>query len=277
ERYVLRISRPGKHTLEEVRSEMAWLSALRRDTALVVPEPVATRDGALAQMFATEGVPEARICVLLRWVEGRFLNARLAPQHLHRVGAFTARLHDHAAAFAPPAGFTRGRVARVDAAWETVTLQRVAAARPRGDVALMRATIQQIRATLDSLSQDPAVYGLLHADLHQENYLFHRPEVRAIDFDDCAFGHHLYDLSVTLSEVEHHANFAALRAALLSGYRAVRPLPDGHDMALPALIARRRIDLIMWLIDSREHPGFHDRWGPDVTEELRRLRAFANR
>src|SRR3954467_8351311 len=71
-RYVLRIHRPDKHTAEEIRSEIAWLSALHRDTGLAVPEPIATTEGMLLTVAADEGVPEARVCVLFRWMEGRF-------------------------------------------------------------------------------------------------------------------------------------------------------------------------------------------------------------
>ena len=49
-RYVLRLSRPisGMDMRKQVRLEMAWLSALSRDTDLGVPEPVPTRSGALS-------------------------------------------------------------------------------------------------------------------------------------------------------------------------------------------------------------------------------------
>jgi len=271
-RYVLRISRPGKHTLEEVRSEVAWLAALRRDTGLGVPEPVPTRDGDLAILVAGEGVPEARICALFRWVEGRFVNAGLTPQHSAQVGAFAARMHEHVAGFVPPAGFTRGRLAAVDPAWEADTLGRVAAVRSPADVATLQAVIAHIRAALAPLGQEPDTHGLIHGDLHQWNYLFHRGAMRAIDFDDCGFGPFLYDLSVPLYELEDHPRFPAMRAALLAGYRRVRPLPAAHEAILPALLLRRRIDILMWNLDSREHPAFRDRWAAHVTYDLGRLR-----
>jgi Ser/Thr protein kinase RdoA (MazF antagonist) len=256
-----------------VRSEMAWLAALRRDTALGVPEPVPARDGSLVVVAAIEGVPEPRFCALFRWLEGRFLNATLTPRHLERVGVFTARLHDHAARFTPPDGFTRWQAARADPEWEVDTLRRLGEVRPHGDVATMRAAIDKIRETTESLGQGPDVYGLIHADLHQENYLFHRGEVCAIDFDDCGYGHHLYDLSVTLYELGEHANLRALRATLLAGYRSVRPLPAAHETALPAFLMLRRIQTIMWQVDSRDHPAFRNRWQAGVTYDLGVLRS----
>jgi Ser/Thr protein kinase RdoA (MazF antagonist) len=41
-------------------------------------------------------------------------------------------------------------------------------------------------------------FGLIHADLHLDNALFWRDDVRIIDFDDCGFGYWLYDIAVSL-------------------------------------------------------------------------------
>jgi Ser/Thr protein kinase RdoA (MazF antagonist) len=273
-RFLLRISRPGKHTLEEVRSEMAWLCALRRETRLLVPDPVVTQGGDLATLVAAAGVPEPRICVVTQWVAGHFLNAGLTPQRLQRVGALTARLHAHAQTFAPPPAFTRASVARLDETWEEAILARVAVVRPPDEVALLRTAIQQIRALVNLLGEESDARGLIHADLHQENYLFDAREAGAIDFDDCGYGPYLYDLAVTLSEIQGRSNAASLGEALLAGYRRVRHVPVEHERVLPALMERRRIDLILWWIDSRTHPAFRDRWDANLRRDLRSLQAF---
>lgn len=108
--YVLRIHRPGNHSLAAIRSELLWLSTLRRDTDLVVPEPVPSKDGSLFTVVETEGVPQPRCCVLFRWIPGRFLNAGLSPLALGRVGTLMARLHQHAQQFTLPEGFVRPRL-----------------------------------------------------------------------------------------------------------------------------------------------------------------------
>jgi Ser/Thr protein kinase RdoA (MazF antagonist) len=107
-RYLLRIHRvtgtpfhPPRR-VADVGSEVIWLSALRREAGLRVPEPMPAVDGSTVVVVAVDGVPEPRICVLFRWEAGRFLDARLTPSHLERLGAFMARLHDHAAGFVPP-------------------------------------------------------------------------------------------------------------------------------------------------------------------------------
>ena len=109
-RHVLRISRPDLHSADTIGSEMAWLAALASDTSVRVPAPVTARDGALVVAGTHAGVPEARPCVLLRWVDGRFLNRGLTPDHLALMGAALADMQVHAARWTPPPGFVRPRV-----------------------------------------------------------------------------------------------------------------------------------------------------------------------
>src|SRR5437879_7981433 len=67
-RYVVRIHRPGSQDASTIQSELLWLLALRHEAGLVVPEPVAARDGALVTLASAAGVPGARHCVVFRWV-----------------------------------------------------------------------------------------------------------------------------------------------------------------------------------------------------------------
>ena len=116
----------------------------------------------------------------------------------------------------------------------------------------------------------PATFGLIHGDLHQENYLFRDGRAGAIDFDDCGFGYFLYDLAVTLSEVDGRAQTSALRDGLLTGYQEVRPLPPGLAEHLPAFLALRELKLTLWFVEQRNLPGFAD-WQGEVDRGLEHL------
>ena len=294
--YVLRIHRPEQHTIEAIHSELLWLAALQQDTALKIPQPILTKDGAFFTIASADGVPEPRACALFRWLPGRFLYRQLKPSHLERVGMFTARLHEHAAKWRFPPNFVRGRIdvltaeARRDSLLNPHNMSSAALAgnpaeedtnrclrlvgelfRPE-DVASVTQAIQQIRLMLDSLGYSSENFGLIHADLHQENYFFDHGQVSAIDFDDCGFGHYLYDLSVTLIEIYNLPGYAAFRTALLAGYRSVRPLPAEHEAFLNTFFVLRCLQLLVWVLESREHPAFRDRWERWAGEELQYLR-----
>jgi Ser/Thr protein kinase RdoA (MazF antagonist) len=118
------------------------------------------------------------------------------------------------------------------------------------------AVFDRVRRTEAALGDTPDTFGLLHGDLHQGNYLFRGAEVSAIDFDDCGWGHFIYDVAVTLSEVSALCHYPALREGLLAGYQRVRPLPAGLDRHLPAFLALRELKLVMWLLEERGRPGF---------------------
>ncbi len=275
-RYALRITRPGKSTVTEVQSELTWLVALHRETDLVVPDPVPTRAGTLLTVASATGVPEPRICVLFRWVPGRFVRQRLLPHHLEQVGRLTAQLQDHAQGFQPPPGFTRKRIDDLPATRAAV-VPLVAGVRPPSDVALVEAALDRVTTTLDGLGHGPDAYGLIHSDLHQWNYLFHHGQVHLLDFDDCGYAPFLYDLAVTAFEVEASPHFPALRAALLSGYGATRPLPPDPETVLTTLTQLRRIQNLVWDIGLQGDVYVRDHWQQIVTTALDQLRAFLTR
>lgn len=284
ERYVLRIHRPHKNSADEIRSEVIWLAALHRDTDLSVPEPIATRDGALLTVAEHEGVPEARICTLFRWMDGRFLDDGLTPSHLEKVGVLTARLHNHASTFVPPPGFVRGRRVQgsggiraqdnllTDEAMESATGMVDALCSPEA-ACTVEAVIHRIRQVCAELGEGPDNFGLIHADLHQWNYMFWHGEARAIDFDDCGFGPFIYDLGTTLSELRHRADYPNLESALLSAYRTIRPFPIEHEPYIDTFVALRELQIMLWRLEMREHPAFHD-WQIKTERATARLRQF---
>ena len=146
-------------------------------------------------------------------------------------------------------------------------------ARLLGDAArrVLADALRSARRSIAALAVTQSRRGLIHADLHYENVLFRTGTPLAIDFDDCGWGDYLYDLAVPLSELEDRSNYEALRDALLAGYARQRPLPRGFDDHLRALAILRRVQLIMWILESRDHAAFRDSWRSWARQEVRTL------
>jgi Ser/Thr protein kinase RdoA (MazF antagonist) len=288
ERYVLRLYRPDTGNAAEIRSELLWLQALRRDTDLAVPEPVPAKDGELVLAAAGPSMPDPRPCVLLRWMDGRFLyNVAPSRERLRRIGAFIAGLHRHAERFEPPPGFVRDRqdADSLLGGWDTDpdarrrTWDGAPGPLTMADESLLERAVERLRPAAEGLRPAPDTFGLIHADLHPANVLLHRGEVRAIDFDDCSFGYFAYDLAVFLCHLEEQdwPDLAGKQAALLEGYRNVRPFPDSQVALLPTFVALRRLESVPWLAEMSTHPTMR-RWVPrELARRLAGLRRYVDR
>lgn len=249
DRFLLRVHRPARHghnvdSAAAVGSELDWLTALRAGTDLLVPAPLRTVGGELTTVVAASpgGMPEPRVCSVLRWMDGRVHAAAPRPVHLRRLGGVMARLHNHASQWRIPPDFARirwdwetffgntmvyGGIGAADV-WELLPddlrhrFARVAA---------------DMRSVMTQLGEAPDSIGLIHADLHLGNTLFWRDQVKVIDFDDCGFGYWLYDIAVSLWELRPRNNYEHFQSALIDGYTQHRPLPPGGLACLDDFIA----------------------------------------
>jgi Ser/Thr protein kinase RdoA (MazF antagonist) len=257
-RHLVRVHRPARHgrdvdSMAAIRSELAWLRALRIDTELAVPDPLVAGDGSLAVEASTAG--ETRACTVLRWVDGRIREASARPVHLFRLGEAMARLHDQADGWTPPPDFVRIRWDHETFFGEGMVYGNTPA---RGCWALLPAEVrvrfESVEARMAAIMSDVGGVGLIHADLHLGNAVFHRGGVGLIDFDDCGTGSRLYELAVALWELRDRGDYARFRESLLSGYRTWRDVDVVH---LDDFIALRQVAFDLWYTGMAQvNPAF---------------------
>ncbi len=265
EAYVLRLHRPGYNSLEELQSERVWTRALT-GAGVRVPIGLPTRNGKDFVTVAIPGLGETRHVGVTSWTKGAVLNELLGetkdtPLFEHRfeqLGQIAAALHNQSAAWRPPAGFTRHAVDADGLMGETPFWgpfwDHPALTAP--ERALMLSTRDRLHAALARLGKDPATYGVIHADLHPGNLLADGEALTVIDFDDAAFGWHVYDIAVGLAHYADRPDFPAIQAAFLRGYRARRPLTEEAVALLPMFILIRDLAVIGWLLQRPEiDPG----------------------
>jgi Ser/Thr protein kinase RdoA (MazF antagonist) len=124
---------------------------------------------------------------------------------------------------------------------------------------VMQRVLQRVRQAQGALGSGPDAFGLIHADIHQRNYLFNGRDVRLIDFGDCGWSHYLYDFAVTLNELDGMPNYAALRAGLLAGYRSVRELAPAQEALIDTFVMLRRLQDVTWFVKVRDDPSYRQR------------------
>lgn len=275
--YLLRVHEPGYQEPEAIELELAWLSAMRRDAGLPVPEPVPTLDGQLLLPISVPGIPQIRNCSLLRWVKGHAVHHRCQPYHLQAQGRLLARLHNFAARWQPPAG---GIKRQFD--WDGLFQNDVGSGMPNGEAWALLSPVhreafsfvaQRVREVMDAWGKGRDVYGLIHGDLGIDaNLLFWRREPRAIDFDDSGFGYWIFDLAVGLDFCWDDAAFLQYREALLSGYTELRSLPEEQVEHLELFLAALQVYWNLWAVGGTHlYPDLLQYFGERIAQTAERV------
>ncbi len=255
ERRALRIHRPGYHSDDALRSELQWMRALS-EAGIAVPEIVPTAAGELFASGEFPGVPARLQIDMFDWIDGQQVGtveggvgAADIEATYRTIGSLAGRLHNQAAGWQPPEGFTRhawcehglmGEQPFWGRFWELPALT----ADQRG--LLVRAR-ERVFQDLSKLDKSPAQYSMIHADFAPENLMVEGDQIRLIDFDDSGFGWHLFELVTSLYFILGEDYFDAAQAALIEGYRSERALPDDQLALLPLFFLARGTTYVGWV------------------------------
>lgn len=259
--HLVRVHRPQRHgrgvdSAAAIRSEICWLTAIRLDTDLCVPEALAASSGASTVEATAAG--QTRVCSVLRWMDGRIMEESARPIHLRRLGEAMALLHNQGDHWSPPSDFVRIRWDRETFFGDVMVYGDTPAAGCWDLLPLpVRTRFELVAAHSGDLIDTSGDWGLIHADLHLGNALFRDGQVKLIDFDDSGYGPRLYELAVAVWELRDEPNYEDFRDALLAGYRMHREVDARH---LDDFIAVRQVAFGLWFTGMAQiNPDFAGR------------------
>jgi Ser/Thr protein kinase RdoA (MazF antagonist) len=257
--WVLRVHRVGYSSAEEIRSELLWMQALRRDGVIDTALPLPGIDGDPVQVLKPSSGAHAlppRFAVAFERLPGIEPDSRDAVHWFERLGESTARMHGHAKRWPLPSDFCRKR-------WDFDAMVgpqgfwgswRAAIGLEPSGVAVLESALELIRTRLDRYGAGAQVFGLVHADLRLANLLVDGPNLRIIDFDDCGFSWFLYDFATAVSFIEHEPYVPELLRAWVAGYRKESSLDARAIAEIPTFVVLRRVLLTAWLASHAEVP-----------------------
>ncbi|CAN0211230.1 unnamed protein product [Ectocarpus sp. 12 AP-2014] len=246
QRYALRAHKLGYHQRSDIENELKWLNALQ-ESGIQVPRPIAGLDGNYVQQYQVSAGKEINL-VLFNWVNGTEPTADVDLSAFKRLGAITAKLHQHSQNWRRPADFSR-------IAWDHRSMVgpqghwgnwRDAVNLDSSTLGLIEDTLQRVDYELASYGKDDTRYGLIHADLRLANLLDDHEQTHVIDFDDCGFGWYMHDLAAALSFYEHHERLNDWIEHWLAGYGTVASLSAQDITMIPTFIIQRRIQILAW-------------------------------
>ena len=229
---------------EAYRYELDLLAYLG-EYRLPVPEPVKRLNGELLSVTGAEtGMPTgttsgSRCGALFRFFEGEehvTWHPEVNEPVVISFGAAVAEIHQRADQFNRP--YCRHHFDLqylLDGPLQT--LESILTERRRQALSFFKEYADQMRRQISVLGKGKDIYGLIHADLHVGNILYHPENGYCIlDFDQCAFGWRAYDVATFLYNINEtvpdHLTDEIWRC-FLEGYNQVRPLTQAELDCLP--------------------------------------------
>lgn len=250
---ILRLNRPDYHTREELEAELVWIHSIRQHTSIIVPEVIPSQRGEWVQEFSTPLHGSSILhCTMFSFLTGSApdeSNPDGLVKYFRELGQVTARLHQHTRNWGTAHPLNRPT-------WDHDTMLGERARWGRwqdglnvttSQVALFQQVSETIQTRLHMFGRSPERFGLIHADLRLANLLVEKGQIKVLDFDDCGYSWFLYDLAAGLSFIEHQDSVPELIDSWLSGYEAIRRLPDEDKLEIPTFIMLRRLMLLAWI------------------------------
>lgn len=227
-----------------IQSELLWLDAIAHNTELTVPQPVQNCWGEWVTTFTSAEFGSSISCSLLRWVEGQHLDGEPTAKQVRQLGKLMAQLHQHSSCWSLPSGFSRPThdVEQLKSATSQLGVLVESGTISTEDYQVFQKAATQVQEFMPSLQQTRDTWGLIHADLHQGNYVLYGEEVRPIDFSRCGFGFYLYDIGESVGDID-----ASLRLDFFEGYTSIRELPADYQSIVEAFFVGATVENFAFL------------------------------
>jgi len=241
-----------------VNSELEWISAISRDTNIVVPVPYKNIHGEYVTVI--DGIS----CSLTKWLEGSpsgfgkpdgYIKALVANEDMDEfddkedaVSFITVlgKLHKHASEWTLPAGFKRP-VNELDDIVMTSTYARLDSLNidlyNKDDINVIKLAVKKAFEKKKTIEKTHMTWGLVHSDYQPSNYLVHNHEIRPIDFGGCGFNYYLADVALAIHFIAPHK-----REFFLDLYSKYFPLPDNYISLIETLYITSEFQILSWYL-----------------------------
>jgi len=267
QRYALRLNINSTRNEANIAAEVQWVRTLSRVAGINVPSPIATLDDQFVVSALHEESQQQIYGVMYSWLEGEEIGDEPTTEQLNLVGRSIALMHENSM------DFVLGANAQLptfdDFFWgtEDYLFSDKSTLHPEDKDAIQRAHDLIMKYTKQLYAESPV--HIIHADYHSWNLMWHEGRLSIFDFDDCGFGVEAQDLAVAL----YYLDTPEQDAALLDGYKSVRPLPVYSENAMKALLLQRRLLLLNYLFETKN--AEHKEMLPAYLEKsMERVSAF---
>ena len=260
---ILRLGHSLRRSPQLIQAEVDWINYLAAGGAGVA-RALFSASGRLVEAL-DDGQGGQFLATAFERARGKDADdSEWTPALFERYGELIGRIHALSRSYTPP------HPDCVRYAWDEDDNVNVVQFLPAqdGDIAAHFAVLLKY---LQTLPRDNASYGLIHQDAHRSNFFVDETgRLTLFDFDDCCYGHYIYDLAMVIFyAITNHPEPAAAVAdflpAFLQGYRRENHLDAAWFKEIPPFLKLREIDL---------YAVIHRSIGPGPYEGMPWIRGF---
>ena len=254
-RFILRIGHSGRRSPDLIRGEVDWINYLAAGGASVA-RAILSEDGNLVEPVA-DGQDGEFLCTAFVHAPGNNIRrAQVNDRLFQNYGRLIGRMH------ALAKKYTVSNPAWQRYTWDSPENNTAERQMPIKEAVALE-SYRRVLAHLRSLPQDPESYGMIHQDAHPGNFFVDDDyRITLFDFDDCVYGHFIYDIAMVLfytsiGEPDPAEYTRRFMPVFLSAYREENRLDPAWLQELPHFMKLREIDLfaaIHFSFEDGDHP-----------------------
>jgi Ser/Thr protein kinase RdoA (MazF antagonist) len=245
QKYALRLNINSTRTNSNIQAETQWVRDLARVPSINVPTPIASLEDKYLVSAHHADSGQTIYGVMYSWLDGEEIGDEPKLDQLHTVGRAMALLHENSSNFTLTDGAELPTFNDFFWGTEDYLFSGKSTLIPK-DRQLIEQARDLIMMYTDQLYATSVVH-IIHADLHGWNLMWHEDQLSIFDFDDCGYGVEAQDIAVAL----YYLDTPEQDAALLDGYKSIRPLPVYSEKAMKALLLQRRLLLLNYLYETK--------------------------
>jgi|GEM_PF-477363 len=274
-KYTLKIFREESTTLEDNLAEVFFLDEVKKNSDIVVPTVIKSKDGESIVVITSEYFDTPKRIALYEWVEGRLFADCTTMERFYSLGKATAKLHIATENTNIPSNLN---IKKWDKVFYFADEEIVYKNEKYQDFLddnfynAMDFIVPYLNKCLAKHYVNTKIQ-LLHGDLNPWNVLVHKEEIRFIDFEDNILGIPLHDIAIMLFYYRHSKNYDyyEVRNHFLKGYRSIKELPQFTDYDMDVLIIARLVNFLNYvLVIEEDEEEYCKKWIKSVEEFIKR-------
>jgi amicoumacin kinase len=255
-RYILRIGHSSRRSPDLIRGEVDWINYLARGGASVARAILSERGHLVEPLDDLHG--GQFLCTgFVHAPGGAITRERFTDGLIHNYGRLLGRMHSLAKRYT----VTNPAWKRYD--WDAPENNITEKQMPAQERIALEKYLE-VMAHLRTLPRTPDGFGMIHQDAHHGNFFVNGDdELTLFDFDDCVYGHFIYDIAMVLfytsdGAPDSIAFIEHFMPVFLAGYRTENQLDPHWLKELPHFMKLREIDLFATI-----HFSYEDGDNPD--------------